>query len=386
MVVDRTSNGVTTISGMSHGPSSNIVSVEAFLVSLKVGAGLADSTRKVDRVGYTVVRVRDRSGEEGVGITYNEVGGEAIRELINSSIAPALVGSSPFATEDAFNRLLPHLRGVGRKGLTYCALSAVDIAIWDLKAKLMGLSMALLLGSERDVVDVYASGGWTSLSDRALVDEARAMVDAGYSKIKIKVGVEGGTNPRRDLRRVAAVREAVGADVDIMLDANNCWTSATASRFANLVREYDILFFEEPVIADDLPGLARFRAATDVPLATGEHEYSRFGARDLIASGAVDVLQLDMTRAGGMTEMVKVVSIAQAWNLPIAPHAMDIFHLPLVAAYPNALFLERLLVFDELTEAVFVDPPRPVDGKMAVPDRPGFGLTLNERALEKLAG
>jgi L-alanine-DL-glutamate epimerase-like enolase superfamily enzyme len=255
------------------------------------------------------------------------------------------------------------------------------MALWDLKAKLLGLPMALLLGGERTVVDAYASGGWTSLDDGELVDEACTMVDNGYSKIKIKVGVDAGTNPRRDLRRVAAVREAVGDDVTIMLDANNCWTAAVAAQFANRAREYDIFFLEEPVIADDIPGLARFRAATDVPLATGEHEYSRFGARDLIASGAVDVLQLDMTRAGGVTEMIKVVSLAQAWNLPIAPHGMDVFHLPLVAAYPNSLFVENLLIFEEVTEAVFVDPPRPVMGQMTVPDRPGFGLTLNEEVL-----
>ncbi len=363
--------------------STRIASVEVFLFSVKARAGIADSTRRVDRVGYAIVRIRARSGDEGVGATYNEVGGEAIKHLVTTSIAPLVVGANPFATEDILARLVPHLRGVGRKGLAYCALSAVDMALWDLKAKLLGLPMALLLGSERTVVDVYASGGWTSLDDGELVDEACAMVDDGYSKIKIKVGVEAGSSPRHDLRRVAAVREAVGDDIVIMLDANNCWAAAVAAQFANRAREYDIFFLEEPVIADDLPGLARFRAATDIPLATGEHEYSRFGARDLITSGAVDVLQLDMTRAGGLTEMVKVASMAQAWNLPIAPHGMDVFHLPLVAAYPNSLFVEHLLIFEQVTEAVFLDPPRPVKGRMTVPDRPGFGLTLNEEVLRR---
>jgi L-rhamnonate dehydratase len=203
------------------------------------------------------------------------------------------------------------------------------------------------------------------------------MVDAGYRTIKVKVGVDRGTAPLRDLARIGKVREAVGPQVGIMLDANNCWRVATAARFANVVKDLDVLFLEEPVPADDLPGLARFRAATDLPLATGEHEYTKFGVRDLLVNGAVDVLQVDAARTGGFTEMVKIVGMAQAWNVAVAPHGMDFLHLQLAGAYADVPYAERLLMFDELTTRTFVNAPAQVDGFLGVPDSPGLGLVLD---------
>jgi L-alanine-DL-glutamate epimerase-like enolase superfamily enzyme len=195
--------------------------------------------------------------------------------------------------------------------------------------------------------------------------------------IKFKVGVEGGQNPRRDRERVRKVREAVGPDIKLLLDANNCWDAATAVQFANTIREYDILLFEEPVFADDIPGLARFKRGTDIPLATGEHEYTKFGARDLLLAEAADIVQTDGARAGGYTEMLKIAAMTQAWNVKFAPHAMENIHLHLVSAVPNALFLERLFLFEEITAHVFKDAPKPVGGVMTIPDLPGLGLILN---------
>jgi L-alanine-DL-glutamate epimerase-like enolase superfamily enzyme len=205
----------------------------------------------------------------------------------------------------------------------------------------------------------------------------RGMVDQGYRHIKFKVGVDNALNPRRDAERVRKVRDAVGSEVRLLLDANNCWDAATAVQFANSVRECDILLFEEPVLADDIPGLARFKRGTDIPLATGEHEYTKYGLRDLILAEAVDIVQLDIARAGGFTEMLKIAAIAQAWNLKLAPHAMEHMHLHLVSAAPNGLFLERLLLFEEITAAVFRNVPPAVGGYMEVPESPGLGLELD---------
>jgi L-alanine-DL-glutamate epimerase-like enolase superfamily enzyme len=354
-----------------------IARVDVHLVSKNVAGGFADATRTVECVGFTVVRITTDQGLEGIGLTYHEVGGEATRSLILNNIAPRIMGRDPLETEVIWNELFHYLRGVGRKGLTFAALSAVDLALWDLKGKIVDLPLYRLMGGNRTRVPVYASGGWTSYSDEALVAEMQDMVAQGYTHIKFKVGVEGATNLRRDAVRVRKVRDAVGPDVKLLLDANNCWDAATAVKFANTVRECDIFLFEEPVLADDIPGLARFKRGTDIPLATGEHEYTRYGARDLILAEAADIVQLDGARAGGYTEMVKIAALTQAWNLKFAPHAMEHMHLHLVSATPNALLLERLRLFEDITAHVFKDAPMPVDGHITIPDLPGHGLTLD---------
>ena len=350
--------------------------VAVHLVSLPVSGGYADATRAVESVGYTIVRITTDQGLEGIGITYHEVGGEATKALIERNMAPRLIGRDPLETEVIWQEFFGYLRGVGRKGLMFCALSAVDIALWDLKGKIFDTPLYKLLGGNKQRVPVYSSGGWTSYSDDELVDEMTRMVRQGYRTIKFKVGVEGAANPRRDAVRVRKVRDAVGPDIKLLIDANNCWDAATAVQFANTVRECGIFFMEEPVFADDIPGLARFKRGTDIPLATGEHEYTKFGARDLVLAEAADVVQLDGARAGGYTEMLKIAAITQAWNLKFAPHAMENIHLHLVSAVPNALFLERLFLFEEVTAGVFKDAPKPVDGFMSIPDLPGLGLEL----------
>ncbi len=351
--------------------------IDVHLVSETVAEGIADSTRKVETIGFLIVRLTTDQGLEGIGVTYHEVGGEATREIILRNMAPRLIGRDPFDTEIIWNDFFQYLRGIGRKGLMFCALSAVDIALWDLKGKIAGLPVHKLLGGGRSRVPVYASGGWTSYSDDRLVDEMKGMVARGFKAVKFKLGVDGGTNPRRDAERVRKVREALGPGIDILLDANNCFDAATAIQLANRIREYDILLFEEPVFADDLPGLARFKRGTDIPLATGEHEYTRFGVRDLLINEAADYVQADGTRAGGYTEMVKIAALTQAWNVKFAPHAMENIHLHLVAATPNAPFLERLLMFENITSHVFRNAPVPEDGFMTVPDLPGLGLELD---------
>jgi len=357
--------------------NDKISRVDVHLVSSPMVEGLADATRKVESFGFAIVRITTEQGLEGIGVTYHEVGGGSIARLIQESMAPYLLGRDPLATEDIWEHFFHYMRGVGRKGLAFCALSAVDIALWDLKGKRFGLPLYRLFGGTRSEVPVYASGGWTSYSDDALVAEAMRMVEQGYGKIKIKVGVEGGQNLRRDRRRVQKVREAIGPDVTLMLDANNCWDAATAVKFANTVRDLDIFLFEEPVFADDIPGLARFKRGTDIPLGTGEHEYTKFGVRDLLLHDAVDIVQVDIARTGGFTECLKIAGMTQAWNVKFAPHAMEHVHSHLVSAATNALFVERLILFEDVTHRIYANAPRPDRGRLPVPSGPGLGLELD---------
>lgn len=354
-----------------------IKKVDVHLVSAPVTGGFTDATRKVETIGYTIVRITTDQGLEGFGVTYHEVGGEATRSLIVNNMAPKIIGRSPLETEAIWQEMFHYLRGVGRKGLMFCALSAIDIALWDLKGKILNQPLFRLMGGNKTKIPVYASGGWTSYTDEQLIEEMLLMVRQGYSMIKFKVGVEGGANLARDLVRVRKVRDAVGPDIGIMLDANNCWDAATAVQFANRAKQYDVMFLEEPVFADDIRGLARFKKGTDVPLATGEHEYTKFGARDLVLHEAADIVQLDGARAGGFTEMLKVAAITQAWNLKFAPHAMENIQIHLVSASYNALYLERLLMFEEITSNIYDNPPMPNGGYMEIPDLPGLGLALN---------
>lgn len=355
-----------------------ITDIRVTLCDTRVKGSFADSTRQVETIGFVVVEVDTDAGVTGIGITYHEVGGEAIREFIRYAIKPKFVGRSPFETEALYEETFHYMRGVGRKGLAFCAYSAVDIALWDIKGKLLNMPLYRLLGGRNPVVPIYASGGWTSYSIEELVEEAKMMVARGYTKIKLKVGVEGGQNPMEDVRRVAAVREAIGPDVGFMLDANNVWRAATAIQFANNIREYNIEFFEEPVFADDIPGLAEFKRGTDIPLATGEHEYTRYGIRDLLLNNAADVIQCDSTRIGGYTETLRAIAMAQAWNKAYAPHGMEHIHMHLVAAAPNGIILERLFMFEDLVEHVYLDAPQPVNGCLTIPEKPGLGLELNQ--------
>ena len=344
-----------------------ITDIRVTLCDTRVKGNFADSTRQVETIGFVVVEVDTDAGVTGIGITYHEVGGEAIREFIRYAIKPKFVGRSPFETEALYEETFHYMRGVGRKGLAFCAYSAVDIALWDIKGKLLNMPLYRLLGGRNPVVPIYASGGWTSYSIEELVEEAKMMV-----------GVEGGQNPMEDVRRVAAVREAIGPDVGFMLDANNVWRAATAIQFANNIREYNIEFFEEPVFADDIPGLAEFKRGTDIPLATGEHEYTRYGIRDLLLNNAADVIQCDSTRIGGYTETLRAIAMAQAWNKAYAPHGMEHIHMHLVAAAPNGIILERLFMFEDLVEHVYLDAPQPVNGCLTIPEKPGLGLELNQ--------
>lgn len=161
---------------------------------------------------------------------------------------------------------------------------------------------------------------------------------------------------------------------------------ATAIQFANKIREYNIEFFEEPVFADDIPGLAEFKRGTDIPLATGEHEYTRYGVRDLFLNHAVDILQCDTTRVGGYTEMLRIMALSQAFNKAFAPHGMEHMHMHLVAAAPNGVYLEKLFMFDEVVKSVYLNAPEPVNGIMTIPEKPGLGLELNMDYIKECKG
>ena len=263
-----------------------------------------------------------------------------MRQVIDHGLKDLLVDQDPFDIERLWSAMFWRVRGYGRKGLAFCALSAVDIALWDLKAKALGLPLFKLLGPFTDSIPIYGSGGWTNFTVDELIAETTGWVDQGIKRVKIKVGKDFGQSEREDIQRLEAVRRAVGDDVAIYVDANNGYYPKQAIYMAKEFERYQVGWFEEPVLADDIDGLARVAKSTSIPVATGEHEYTKYGFRELISRGGADIVQPDVGRVGGVTEWMKVAHLAHSFDLPIAPHSVQLVHLHLACATPNLKVVE----------------------------------------------
>ncbi len=329
------------------------------------------------------VHICTDEGFEGLGIGQSSPG---VREVVERGLKDLLVGQDPFDIERLWNDMFWRVRGYGRKGVAFCALSAVDIGLWDLKAKALGLPLYRLLGAFRESVPVYGSGGWTNFSERELIEEAAAWVEQGVSRIKMKVGKDFGQAEREDIQRVTAVRRALGDDAGIYIDANNGYYPKQAIYMGREFERLQVGWFEEPLIADDIDGLARVAAALDVPVATGEHEYTKHGFRDLIARGGADIVQPDVGRVGGVTEWMKVAHMAHAFDLPVAPHAVQLVHLHLACATPNLKVVEYMNVALEGDRVWYTEFPEQSGGMWSpYPDKHGLGLELDPRAVEEFS-
>ena len=327
------------------------------------------------------VHIHSDEGVEGLGVG---IGTEAIRSVVERTLKGVLVGEDPFAIERLWERMFWHVRSWGRKGVAFCAISAVDIALWDLKAKAVGLPLYRLLGPFHDRVPIYGSGGWTNFNEKELIAEQTDYIERlGTRAVKMKVGKDFGKAEREDVRRLAAVRKAIGDDIELLIDANNGYYAKQAIRMAREFEGYNVGWFEEPVLADDIEGLAAVARETTIPIATGEHEYTKYGFKDLIARGGADIVQPDVGRVGGITEWMKVAHLAHAFNLPVAPHAFQLVHLHLACATPNLRIVEYLGAVEEGDRIWYTEFPQPQDGYWApYPDKPGLGLELNPKSVE----
>src|SRR3954453_2882067 len=334
-------------------------------------AGIQDATIRHPESGRgsLFVHIKTASGQEGLA-----PGLALSREIIHRVLKPGLVGQYPLCIEKLWEDMFWRVRGFGRKGVAFCAISSVDIALWDLKAKAFGVPLYRLLGRETGTVPIYGSGGWTSFNEKELVAEQTGYVERGIPRVKMKVAKDFGKSEAEDLKRLAAVRKAVGDDVEIFVDANNGYYAKQAIAMSRRFEDFNVRWFEEPVLADDIQGLAEISRATTIPVATGEHEYIKYGFKELIAQGGADILQPDVGRVGGVTEWMKVAHLAHAFNLPVAPHAVQVVHLHLACATPNLRVVEYLGVSEETDKIWFTDFPEPKDGMWTpYPDRPGLG-------------
>lgn len=330
--------------------------------------------KPMTEVVFLFAEIKTEQGHEGLGFSYSKRAGGPAQFAHAKEVAETMLGEDPNDIAKLYNKLLWAGASVGRSGVATQALAALDIALYDLKAKRAGLPLAKLLGSHRDSVRTYnTSGGFLNATIDEVKDRASQSIEEGIGGIKIKVGLPDNAE---DLRRVAAVREHIGADVPLMVDANQQWDRATALRMGRKLEQFDLVWIEEPLDAYDAEGHAALAAALDTPIATGEMLASVAEHERLIAARACDIIQPDAPRVGGITQFLRLATLADQAGLDLAPHfAMEI-HLHLAATYPREPWVEH---FDWL-DPLFNERLETKEGRMIVPDRPGLGFTFSDQA------
>ncbi|WP_102157994.1 L-talarate/galactarate dehydratase [Zhihengliuella halotolerans] len=330
--------------------------------------------RPMTEVVFLFTEITTEQGHKGLGFSYSKRAGGPAQYAHAAEVAELAIGEDPNDIAKLNTKLLWAGASVGRSGVATQALASIDVALWDLKAKRAGLPLAKLLGAHRDSVRTYnTSGGFLNASIEEIKDRATASLADGIGGIKIKVGLP---DSAEDLRRVAAIREHLGPDVPLMVDANQQWDRATALRMGRRLEEFDLVWIEEPLDAYDAEGHADLTRRLDTPIATGEMLASVGEHTRLIETRACNVIQPDAPRVGGITQFLKLAALADHSGLDLAPHfAMEI-HLHLAAAYSREAWVEH---FDWL-DPLFNERLETRDGRMVVPDRPGLGVTLSDQA------
>jgi L-alanine-DL-glutamate epimerase-like enolase superfamily enzyme len=368
-----------------------IRAVHARTVVIPMRRDVAFSTRAVGARAYTLVRVECTDDSTGIGIVQH--GGSRFTTLPSDAIAglfaPLLVGQDPYRVEGIWADLYQDALHSGRHGAVMRALSAVDIALWDRNAKAAGLPLWRYLGTNRtDSVPAYASGGYYyrqgTLDD--LVGEVQANVDRGFRAFKMKIG---GQPPARDAERIRLVREVIGPDAPLLLDANNRWKDdlPAAVRALRHFEPYDPYWIEEPFGVEDVENHARLRRDTTVPIATGEVLGGRWSFQALLRAEAATILNPDAGVCGGITEFRRIAAMAAGYGVPVAPHSLEDVHVHLVAATPGALFLECFPEDDLHPIKAVVDSVLELtaDGEIRLPTEPGLGFGFIEDAVDRYA-
>ena len=355
--------------------------INTTLYRLPLSHPMTDATHGVHtEFEVVVVRLESDCGAAGCGYTYTiGRGGAAIAALIERDMKALVLGADARRIEAIWERMWRSLHYVGRGGLVAFAMSAIDIALWDLRGNIEGIPLWQLLGGYAPQVRAYAGGIDLQLGPEELVEQTRRNLEAGFRAIKIKVGRDSLTE---DAARVRAVRDFLGPDMPLMVDANMRYTVEQAIRAARAFREYDLFWFEEPTIPDDYPGMARIAAEGGLPIAAGENLHTIYEFRHSIETGKIAFPEPDVSNVGGITNWMRVAKLAYAHNLDVTSHGVHELHLHLLAAIPNASYLE---VHSFGLERFIVNPPRLNDGIMRAPDSPGHGVQFDWERLRDYA-
>ena len=352
----------------------------------------ADSMGAFRFHGWLIVEVFTDSGLVGIGNA--ALSPRVTKQVIDLYLKPVIMGKDPFDSEFLWQHMYRQTMAFGRKGIGMVAISAVDIALWDLMGKAAKQPVFKLLGGRtKQKIPVYASRLYSQPLDE-LRSEAEMYKRQGYKAMKLRFGwgpVDGAAGMVQNVQLVRTVREAVGSGVDLMADAYMGWNLDYARRMLPLLEPFDLRWLEEPVIPDDIGGYAALKAFGRIPIAGGEHEFTSYGFRDLLEAKAVDYIQFDTNRVGGITQARKVQALAEAFSVPVVPHAGQMHNFHVVMASLNSPMAEFFPVVDveignELFWYIFDGEPKPIDGTIDLrDDLPGLGITIKEDALSQFA-
>ncbi|HXF64237.1 MAG TPA: mandelate racemase/muconate lactonizing enzyme family protein [Caldilineaceae bacterium] len=343
-----------------------------------------------------IVEVKTDEGITGIGTGIGRA--ESIKSIIEHQLCESLLGEDPIQIERlwtkmyAGSRMEPSLaRGYllpisGRRGDTLCAIAAIDIALWDIWGKVLNQPIYKLLGAARHRIRAYASGGWAP--GAAAGDEIAGYIAKGFTAAKMRAEGRDGFTIEKAIRRIAAAREAIGPDIELMVDAHGSLDVSTAIQLAKRMEPYNVAWFEEPISPDNHSGLAEVRRATSVPIATGESEFTRFDFLSLLEQRAVDVVQPDIGIAGGFTEVRRILALASAFGVKAAPHnwgsgILFAASLHMVLSAPNCYIMEVGQAQNPLIHEIFQEAFDIRDGYVYAPERPGLGYTLADDLEER---
>jgi L-alanine-DL-glutamate epimerase-like enolase superfamily enzyme len=351
--------------------------IEIMMVDLEPKVVRTDAIQAFTSQETPIVRIWDSEGAVGTGYSYTiGTGGSSVVRLLNDHLAPELIGRDAGMVEEIWKQLLFKTHATAIGAITSLALCTIDTALWDLRCRRAGQPLHRLAGGAQARVPVYSTeGGWLQISEAELVEEAIIAKERGFKGCKVKLGKPSGAE---DVRRLRAVRDAVGPEFEVMTDANQAFTVDEAIRRARLIEPMDVAWFEEPLPAEDLGGHERLARATTLPVAVGESIYSLQHLREYLQRGGCSIVQADVARIGGITPWLKAAHLAEAFNVPICPHFLMELHVSLAAAVPNGRWVEYIPQLDELTTR----PVRIEDGHAYAPDEPGLGIEWDWEAVE----
>jgi len=357
-----------------------IASYQVTTLSVPEDDPLANMPEEAGRMRPIVIlRLRTDSGIEGIGLTFY---GARITRALHAAVedlAALVVGEDPLRIEHIVQKLRKAAGdSCGPGGIFTLALSAIDVALWDIKGKALQQPLWKLLGGHRDRVPTYASGSLRrGLSDDQAQRAARILVQKGFREMKTQMALPGNPTPAEEVRRVRVVRDAIGPDIKLMCDINQRWRPEQAIDIGSRVEEVGLFWLEDVTTADDYQGLARVTAALKTPIAGGEYLWGITPFRQMIEARSVDIVMIDLVRVGGVSQFMKVAGMAEAFNLPVVSHVMPEMLVHVIAACPNGLTVEYM----PWMLALYEETPKIEKGDLVLPDRPGLGLKFNEKAI-----
>jgi len=348
------------------------------LVDLPLEKPIATAIHQMKSVGCVLLELGTNEGIVGESyvFTLNGVRLKALHEML-LGFEHQVVDKDPHFIADIWQKIWNELNPIGHKGFSIAALTAIDTACWDIIGKAANQPLHKIFGACRERVKTYASGGlWLSQSIDECVAEAQQFIEQGFRSMKIRLG---SANMRDDVERVRILREAVGEDIELLADANQGLLPKQAIRLGRRLEAFNLGWFEEPVVYHNLQGNAEVRAALDTPIAGGETEFTRYGMRDILEAGAVDVLMPDLQRIGGLSEMRRVSALAASFDIPISTHIFTEQSLCIAAAETNCISVEHMPWFSPLfNEAMMIE-----DGYIKVPEQAGIGFTFNQATIKQ---